>query len=68
MVHANGTNLEGDFWLVMAIVFICTLRVHAMGVPRMKTLLSFGTRTDRDQTMEEKVKSVMGDEKDNTEG
>jgi uncharacterized protein YqgV (UPF0045/DUF77 family) len=29
-----------------------------MGVPRISTVLKLGTRIDRDQTMEEKVRSV----------
>jgi uncharacterized protein YqgV (UPF0045/DUF77 family) len=30
----------------------------AMGVPRISTNMRLGTRTDREQTMEEKVRSV----------
>ncbi len=29
-----------------------------MGAPRISTIIKLGTRTDRDQTMEEKVESV----------
>jgi len=32
--------------------------LHAMGVPRISTAIQVGTRTDRDQTMEDKVRSV----------
>jgi uncharacterized protein YqgV (UPF0045/DUF77 family) len=31
-----------------------------MGAPRISTTIRIGTRTDRDQTMEEKVASVRG--------
>ena len=30
-----------------------------MGAPRISTIIKLGTRTDRDQTMDDKVKSVQ---------
>jgi len=32
--------------------------VHEMGAPRISTTLRLGTRTDRDQTMGDKIRSV----------
>jgi len=32
--------------------------VHEMGAPRISTFIHLGTRTDRNQTMDEKIKSV----------
>jgi uncharacterized protein YqgV (UPF0045/DUF77 family) len=31
-----------------------------MGAPRIFTIIKLGTRTDRPQTMEQKVQSVLG--------
>jgi uncharacterized protein (TIGR00106 family) len=59
-LHANGTNLEGEWDAVLAAVKLCHEEVHRMGAPRIFTTLKLGTRTDRDQTMEEKVASVEG--------
>jgi uncharacterized protein (TIGR00106 family) len=56
--HANGTNLEGDWDAVFAAVKRCHETVHGMGAPRIFTVLKIGTRTDRDQSMEEKIRSV----------
>jgi uncharacterized protein YqgV (UPF0045/DUF77 family) len=42
----------------MAAVKRCHERVHAMGVPRITTTIKLGTRTDRDQGMDDKVESV----------
>jgi uncharacterized protein (TIGR00106 family) len=56
--HANGTNLEGDWDAVFAAVKRCHETVHGMGAPRIFTVLKIGTRTDRDQSMEEKISSV----------
>jgi len=57
-LHAYGTNVEGDWDAVMAAIKRCHERVHAMGAPRISTVLKLGTRTDRPQSMEDKVRSV----------
>ena len=58
-LHANGTNIEGEWEVVFAAVKKCHEVVHAMGAPRISTLLKVGSRTDRQQSMEDKVKSVQ---------
>ncbi len=57
-LHANGTNIEGEWDAVFAAVKRCHETVHRMGAPRVFTVLKIGTRTDRSQTMEEKIASV----------
>jgi len=57
-LHAYGTNLEGDWDRVFAAIKRCHETVHKMGAPRVSTVIKVGTRTDRDQGMEDKVKSV----------
>jgi uncharacterized protein (TIGR00106 family) len=57
-LHANGTNVEGEWDAVMAAIRACHEAVHAMGVPRIHTDIKLGTRTDRDQHMADKVASV----------
>ena len=57
-LHANGTNVEGEWDLVMAALKRCHERLHEMGVPRVATNIRIGTRTDREQTMDDKVQSV----------
>ena len=57
-LHAYGTNIEGDWDKVFTAIKRCHQVVHQMGAPRITTTLKFGTRTDRSQTMEDKVKSV----------
>jgi len=59
MLHANGTNIEGEWDDVFAAVKKCHERVHEMGAPRISSTLRIGTRTDRDQTMDDKIKSVQ---------
>jgi uncharacterized protein (TIGR00106 family) len=57
-LHANGTNVEGEWDAVFAAVRRCHEVVHAMGAPRVSTTLRVGTRTDRDQTLSDKIRSV----------
>ncbi len=57
-LHANGTNVEGEWDAVMAAIRTCHERLHAMGVPRIHTDVKLGTRSDRPQRMADKVASV----------
>lgn len=57
-LHAYGTNIEGEWDDVFAAIKRCHEVVHEMGAPRISSTLRFGTRTDRAQTMREKVESV----------
>ena len=57
-LHAFGTNVEGEWDDVMAAVKRCHEVVHAMGAPRVHSSLRIGTRTDKAQSLEDKVRSV----------
>ncbi len=57
-LHAYGTNLEGEWDEVFLAIRACHERLHGMEVPRVSTTLKFGTRIDRDQSMQDKVESV----------
>jgi uncharacterized protein (TIGR00106 family) len=58
-LHAYGTNIEGEWEDVFAAIKRCHERVHEMGAPRISSTIRLGTRTDREQTMEDKIKSVQ---------
>ncbi|MCP8686042.1 MTH1187 family thiamine-binding protein [Marinobacterium sedimentorum] len=57
-MHAYGTNVEGEWEAVFAAVRRCHEVLHDMGAPRVSTSMRVGTRTDRDQTMADKISSV----------
>lgn len=57
-LHAYGTNIEGEWDDVMAAIKLCHETLHAMGVARISTNIRIGTRTDRAQTMDDKIRSV----------
>jgi uncharacterized protein (TIGR00106 family) len=58
-LHANGTNVEGEWDAVFTAVKRCHEVVHAMGAPRVSSTLRIGTRTDREQSLDDKVRSVQ---------
>ena len=57
-LHAYGTDIEGEWDEVFAAIKRCHEVVHAMGAPRISSTLRFGTRTDRQQSMDDKIQSV----------
>ncbi len=58
-LHANGTNIEGEWDVVMEAIKACHEKVHAMGAPRIHTQIKLGTRTDREQSLDDKINSVQ---------
>ena len=57
-LHANGTNVEGEWDEVMAALKRCHEVLHEMEAPRVATNMRLGTRTDRQQTMDDKLAAV----------
>lgn len=57
-IHAYGTNIQGDWDAVFAAIKQCHQRVHELGAPRITTTVKVGTRTDRQQSMQDKIDSV----------
>jgi uncharacterized protein (TIGR00106 family) len=58
-LHPNGTAIEGEWEPVFAAIEACHQALHAMGCPRVYTTVKINTRTDKDQTLEDKVASVQ---------
>jgi uncharacterized protein (TIGR00106 family) len=57
-LHAYGTNIEGEWEPVFEAIKRCHEVVHEMGAPRISSTLRFGTRSDRSQSVEDKIRSV----------
>jgi uncharacterized protein (TIGR00106 family) len=57
-LHANGTNVEGEWSVIATAIERCHQKLHQMGAPRVSTNLRLGTRVDRDQKMSDKIESV----------
>ena len=58
-LHGNGTNVEGEWDQVMHAIKECHETVHKMGAPRITSTVRLGTRVDREQTIEDKIRSVQ---------
>ncbi len=57
-LHANGTDIEGEWDEVFAVVKRCHEVVHDMGAPRIVASMRINTRVDKEQSMEDKISSV----------
>ncbi len=57
-MHSYGTNIEGEWDEVFAAIKKCHEVIHKMGAPRISSNMRFGTRIDKEQTMDDKIKSV----------
>jgi len=55
MLHANGSNMEGDLGEVMAAIQRTIEILHAEGVVRLSTHIKIGTRMDKVPTMQGKL-------------
>ena len=58
-LHAYGTNVEGEWDDVFAAIKRCHVVLHEMNAPRVFTVIKVGTRIDREQTLDDKVRSVQ---------
>lgn len=58
-LHAYGTNLEGEWDAVFGAIKRCHEVLHEMGAPRLYTVIKAGTRTDKVQSLDDKVASVQ---------
>ncbi|MGC9453024.1 MAG: MTH1187 family thiamine-binding protein [Oceanipulchritudo sp.] len=58
-LHAYGTNVEGDWDTVMGALKQCHSTLHEMGVPRISTSVKLGTRTDKADSLGDRVKRVQ---------
>ncbi|MDQ2622034.1 MAG: MTH1187 family thiamine-binding protein [Actinomycetota bacterium] len=58
-MHAMGTSLEGE----AGDIFALAAEIHRIpfesGIPRVYTVLKVDQRTDKEQTLDSKVESVM---------
>ncbi|AEO69198.1 uncharacterized protein THITE_2090704 [Thermothielavioides terrestris NRRL 8126] len=57
-MHSAGTTVEGSWDEVMKVIGQAHTVVHRTGAVRVQTSMRAGTRTDKVQTAEQKVKRV----------
>ena len=57
-LHPNGTAIEGEWAPVFAAIEGCHRALHAMGCPRIFTTVTINSRTDKQQSLDDKLDSV----------
>lgn len=57
-LHANGTNVEGEYSTIMAAVERIHDALHERGVPRIVTNVRITSRIDKDDSLKHRVESV----------
>jgi len=57
-LHAEGTNIEGEYDQVMGAIKMCIESVHKLGSPRIVTNVKISSRTDKTETMAQRIQSV----------
>lgn len=57
-VQAYGTVVEGEYDAVFAAVRSAVEQVHELGSPRVHCTVKFGSRTDRADSIAERLQSV----------
>ena len=55
----NGTSIEGDWDKVFEVIKECHQSLHDMKIPRIHTSIKLGTRTDKNQSLEDKISSII---------
>jgi uncharacterized protein (TIGR00106 family) len=58
-LHANGTDIEGEWDDVFAAVKGCHDKLREMGAPRVYGVIKSDVRFDGGKSMEDKVRSVQ---------
>jgi len=57
-LHGYGTNLHGDWDEVFAAIKACHQELHDTGIVRIYSSIKVGTRTDKEQTISDKIDAV----------
>ncbi len=57
-LHGYGTNIEGPWDEVFSLVKRCHQQLHDSGVARVSSSMRIGTRTDKQQSIQDKIDKV----------
>jgi len=57
-LHGYGTNLYGEWDQVFGAIKACHQALHDSGIVRITSTIKVGTRTDKDQTIGDKIQAV----------
>lgn len=57
-LHASGTNIEGEYDVIFAALKRIHEELHAAGVQRISTTIRLGSRTDKAQSIDDKMAAL----------
>jgi uncharacterized protein (TIGR00106 family) len=57
-LHGYGTNIHGEWDEVFAAIKACHEQLHDQGVVRISSTIKVGTRTDKAQSIDDKIQAV----------
>lgn len=60
-LHGYGTNIEGDYDTIFAALKRIHEELHAGGAARISTTIRLGSRTDKEQGIQDKLKAVRAE-------
>lgn len=58
LLHAYGTNIEGDYDVIMKTLKRVHQELHRRGAPRISTTIRLGSRTDKEESIRAKIDAV----------
>ena len=58
-LHSYGTNIEGDFDVIMSAIKKIHQTLHDHGTVRIHTSMKISSRIDKEQTLQDKVDAVQ---------
>lgn len=58
LLHGYGTNIEGEYRVIMEALERVHEELHAGGAPRISTTIRIGSRTDKEQSIQDKIDAV----------
>ena len=57
-LHSYGTNIEGDYDVIVQAIKEIHQTLHDHGIARIHTSIKFGSRTDKEQSLNGKIEAV----------
>ena len=61
LLHGYGTNIEGDYRVIMEALERIHEELHAGGATRISTTIRLGSRTDKAQGIQDKIDAVRAE-------
>ena len=58
-LHGYGTNIEGDYDVIMGALKEIHETLHAEGSARISTTIRLGSRVDKEQSVQDKIDAVQ---------